>query len=217
MYQELIGNFEKNKNGQNATSMSKYMRNQFEFYGIQSKQRKLLQSNLLKRAKQKMQIDWEEIYKIWNDPHREMQYFVCDYLISMKKFITYEDLPRIEKFIRSKQWWDTIDVLTKLYGQLSLRDPRVSKKMLAYSVEPDFWVRRLSIEHQLLLKDDTDEELLNQILVNNLNSQDFFINKAIGWALRDYSKTNPQWVRNFIKEHQSQLATLSIREGSKYL
>jgi 3-methyladenine DNA glycosylase AlkD len=89
--------------------------------------------------------------------------------------------------------------------------------MLKWSQDPDFWVRRVAIEFQLLRKGETDTALLAQIIENNLGSQEFFINKAIGWALRDYSKTNPAWVADFINRHQEDLSKLSIREGSKYL
>ena len=89
--------------------------------------------------------------------------------------------------------------------------------MRAWSTEDDFWVRRIAIDHQLLRKDRTNTELLETILVNNFGSHEFFINKAIGWALRDYSKTNPDWVRNFIDRHRDQMAALSIKEGSKYI
>lgn len=89
--------------------------------------------------------------------------------------------------------------------------------MLKWSTDPDFWVRRVAIEYQLLRKDQMDTNLLAKILKNNLGSQEFFINKAVGWALRDYSKTNPQWVAKFIADHRDGLAPLSIREGSKYI
>lgn len=89
--------------------------------------------------------------------------------------------------------------------------------MLIWSKDNDFWVRRVAIEHQLLRKDKMNIELLEKILENNLNSSEFFINKAIGWALRDYSKTNPEWVREFIENHVSDMAPLSIKEGGKYL
>ena len=75
----------------------------------------------------------------------------------------------------------------------------------------------MAIEHQLLQKEQTDVQLLEQILINNLNKTEFFINKAIGWALRDYSKTNPDWVREFIEKYKDWLSKLSIKEGSKYL
>ena len=89
--------------------------------------------------------------------------------------------------------------------------------MLEWSTDSDFWVRRVAIEHQLLRKKKMNTDLLAQIIENNLNSQEFFINKAIGWALRDYSKTNSEWARQFIAENYDRMAKLSITEGSKYL
>ena len=89
--------------------------------------------------------------------------------------------------------------------------------MLQWSLDEDKWVRRVAIEHQLLRKDKMNIDLLAEIIENNLGNNEFFINKAIGWALRDYSKTNPVWVKQFIFDHQSAMAPLSIREGSKYI
>ena len=89
--------------------------------------------------------------------------------------------------------------------------------MLEWSTDEDFWVRRIAIDHQLCRKERTNTELLEKILVNNFGSSEFFINKAIGWSLRDYSKTNPDWVRNFVETHKDKMAKLSIREASKYL
>ncbi|GHV97614.1 hypothetical protein lacNasYZ03_04650 [Lactobacillus nasalidis] len=87
--------------------------------------------------------------------------------------------------------------------------------MLAWATDPNIWVRRTAIEFQLGLKEQTDPALLEQILDRNLGRQEFFINKAIGWALRDYSKTRPDWVRNYLASRE--LSSLSRQEGSKYL
>lgn len=135
----------------------------------------------------------------------------------MEKYLTFEDIDHIFNYVKSKQWWDTIDSLIKPIGKIGLRDDRVNDLMLAWSQDDDFWIRRVAIEHQLLRKDKMNIELLNTILENNLGSSEFFINKAIGWALRDYSKTNPDWVKDFISKHHAEMASLSIKEGSKYL
>jgi 3-methyladenine DNA glycosylase AlkD len=89
--------------------------------------------------------------------------------------------------------------------------------MLRWSTDSDFWIRRVAIDHQIGRKEKTDETLLEAILINNFGSKEFFINKAIGWSLREYSKTNPHWVNKFIEKYRSQMASLSIREASKYL
>lgn len=213
--EDLKKNFEKRANEDNAIQMAKYLRNQFVFYGLKSPARRDAYHQILKDEKK--QIDWDLLDQAWNDKHREMQYFVCDYLLAMEKYVSYDDLFKIEHYVRTKQWWDTIDSLMKLYGYVGLKDQRVDQLMLDWSKDPDKWVRRVAIEHQLLRKDKMNTALLSQILENNLESDEFFINKAIGWALRDYSKTNPEWVSDFIDGNYNHLAKLSITEGSKYL
>ncbi|RVU77628.1 DNA alkylation repair protein [Lactobacillus xujianguonis] len=215
--EELKVKFGQKVNLLQAKQLASYMRNQFSFYGLHTPERRLIYHDFLLAEKKSKQINWKLLNEAWQEPEREMQYFVCDYLIAMKKYFTFEEMARIESFVRTKQWWDTIDSLIKPIGDLGLRDKRVDGLMLKWSVDPDIWVRRVAIEHQLLRKEKMNTDLLKKILKNNLNSQEFFINKAIGWALRDYSKTNPDWVRDFIAENCDEMAKLSITEGSKYL
>ena len=140
-----------------------------------------------------------------------------DYLVAMQKFLTYDDVPNIKKYIKSKQWWDTIDGFDRIVGNIAFVDERINDLMIEWSTDEDFWVRRIAIDHQLCRKDKTNTELLEKILINNFGSSEFFINKAIGWSLRDYSKTNPDWVRNFVEVHKQEMDKLSNREASKYL
>ena len=216
-YQELQRTFARDANGKLAEQMSAYMRNQFEFYGYQSVARKKVYHQQLIQEKKQHQINWQLLNQAWNDPHREMQYFVCDYLNRMAGYLSFSDMHRIEQYLHTKQWWDTIDSLIKPIGKLGLRDQRIDKLMLQWSLDEDKWVRRVAIEHQLLRKDKMNIDLLAEIIENNLGNNEFFINKAIGWALRDYSKTNPVWVKQFIFDHRSAMSPLSIREGSKYI
>ena len=140
---------------------------------------------------------------------------MCDYLKALQKFLVFDDIDKIRPFIKTKQWWDTIDSLDTVIGNIN--DLRVDDLMLEWSVSDNIWFRRIAINHQRGRKDKTDTVLLEKILINNLNNNEFFINKAIGWALRDYSKTNTDWVKNFIAKYKPGLSTLSIREASKYL
>lgn len=135
----------------------------------------------------------------------------------MQGQLVYADLKRLELYVQTKQWWDTIDVLDTVIGQIGLSDKRVDQLMLDWSQASDFWLRRIAIDHQRGRKEKTKQELLAQIIDNNLNREEFFINKAIGWALRDYSKTNPPWVKEFLASRKNGLAKLSLREASKYL
>ena len=209
--------FLQNENSNKAKQMKKYLKDQFLFYGYQTPARRNLYAEDLKVEKKTKKIDWKLLDQAWSDPHREMQYFVCDYLIAMKRYLAFSDMDHIEKYVRTKSWWDTIDSLIKPIGYLGLRDERVNDLMLKWSKTDNIWIRRIAIEHQLLRKDQVNTELLAKIIKNNFDSDEFFINKAIGWALRDYSKTNPNWVKNFINKYSERLTPLSVKEGSKYL
>ena len=209
--------FEENKNQEQAISMKKYMRNLFDFYGIQTPKRKAIYKDFLKEEKKNKKIDWNFLDECYNDSHREFQYLVYDYLLALNDYLTYDDIQKIKKYAKTKQWWDTIDFLDKVIGNIGLKDKKVDELMLKWSKDEDFWLRRLAIDHQLGRKEKTNTELLKQIIINNLGSNEFFINKAIGWSLRDYSKTNPKWVKDFIQKHKDQMNKLSIKEASKYI
>lgn len=216
-YLKIKKSFEEDQNFDSAIKMGKYMRNQFIFYGLPTPQRKAVYKNYLKEEKKKKKIDWKFLDECYQDEHREFQYLVFDYLLAMNKYLIYDDIFKIEKYIRTKQWWDTIDFFDKVIGKIGLKDDRVNDLMLKWSVDDDFWIRRIAIDYQLCWKDKTSTELLEQIIVNNLGSDEFFINKAIGWSLRDYSKTNPKWVKEFIIKYQDKMDKLSIKEASKYI
>lgn len=216
-YEELKRKFEESKDKENAISMAKYMRNLFSFYGIPTPKRKAVYKDFLKEEKKLEKIDWELLDQCYQDLHREFQYFVCDYLLAMNKYLTFEDIPKLKQYITEKEWWDTIDCFDSVIGEIGLRDSRVEKLMLEWSKDKDFWLRRIAIDHQLNRKKKTNKELLEQIIVNNFGSEEFFINKAIGWSLREYSKTNPTWVKEFLDKYKDKLNKLSIREASKYI
>ena len=216
-YTEVRKRFEENADPENAVKMAKYMRNRFIFYGIPTPKRKKLYRDFLKEEKRNKIIDWGFLDQCYEDEHREFQYLVADYLSALNSLLTFEDIPAIRKFIDRKQWWDRIDSLDQVIGKIGLRDERVDALMLEWSTDEDFWVRRIAIDHQLLRKDKTNTVLLEKIIVNNFGSDEFFINKAIGWSLRDYSKTDPEWVRDFIERYRNRMDKLSIREAGKYI
>ncbi len=209
--------FEQIEDKNKAESMEKYMRNQFLFYGVPSPKRREVYKEFIKEEKMNKTIDWDFLDKCYKDEHREFQYLVLDYLIALNTYLTYEDIPKITNYIKAKQWWDTIDFLNKIIGNIGLRDSRVNSLLLKWSEDEDIWVRRLAINHQLGRKEKTNIALLEEIITNNFGSDEFFINKAIGWSLRDYSKVNPEWVRVFINRYSDEMSNLSIREASKYL
>jgi len=216
-YLEIKKMFESKEDKENAIAMSKYMRNMFDFYGLPTPKRKEVYNDFIKTEKKSKTIDWEFLNICYKDSHREFQYLVYDYLLAMKQYVSYDDIPKIKEYIVNKSWWDTIDFLCKVIGDIETRDLRVKDLMLEWSKDDNIWIKRTAIEHQLNLKDKTDCELLEKIIVNNFGTDEFFINKAIGWALRDYSKTNSTWVKEFINRYKNQMSDLSIKEASKYI
>lgn len=213
LYEEMI----QHKNEEQARQMSKYMLNKFEYIGIKTPERRKIFKNFFKEYKNEEKIDWEFVNNCWENKYREFQYVAADYLKNMKDKLTIDDIPKLKQFILKKSWWDTIDNLDMTIGALALKDSNMNKILLEWSIDENIWLRRIVIDHQLLRKEKTNTELLEKILKNNLGQAEFFINKAIGWALRDYSKTNPEWVKNFIEKNKEKMAKLSIKEASKYL
>ncbi len=216
-YDEIKHLFEQNRNEDNAIKMSKYMRDQFKFYGIPTPTRKSLYKDLLKEEKGKKIIDWNFLDKCYEDDYREFQYLALDYIENMQKFLNYDDVPKLYKYIKSKQWWDTIDGFDRIVGNIAFKDDRINDLMLKWSKDEDFWLRRIAIDHQLGRKEKTNTKLLEQILLNNFESDEFFINKAIGWSLRDYSKTNPDWVKDFLSKYENKMDKVSLKEAYKYI
>jgi len=214
---DLITDFEENRNELLAESMSKYMQDKFRFLGVRGATRTEIYKKYFPDARKTKTIDWDFVENCWNKEEREFQYVVVYYLKAMQKFLKREDISRLKYLIVTKSWWDTVDLLAKVVGSLVIRIEGYDQIMLEWSKDSNIWLKRVAILYQLSLKDKVDEIILDKILVNNLGDSEFFINKAIGWALRDYAKYNPEWVREFIKKNMDNMANLSIREASKYI
>ncbi|NBK99741.1 MAG: DNA alkylation repair protein, partial [Erysipelotrichia bacterium] len=112
---------------------------------------------------------------------------------------------------------DISDCLDNVIGAIVLCNHNVDSLMLAWSENENMWLRRVAIHYQLNRKENTNTELLANIIIHNLGSNQFFINKAIGTSLREYSKTNPEWVKNFITKYRHNMHKLSIKEASRYI
>jgi 3-methyladenine DNA glycosylase AlkD len=197
-----------------AIKMSAYLKDQFAFLGIQKPERGKLTKEFL-RQKKKEPVDWGFVEKCYARPEREFHYLAVDYILQMKDNLMPDDLKRLESLITRNSWWDTVDMFNIPVGRMFLKYPRITGTLREWMTSDNMWLRRSSIIFQLHLKDKTDTALLAEAIEKNLGSREFFINKAIGWALREYSKTDPEWVRAFINSHE--LAPLSIREASKYV
>lgn len=213
----LVKELEQHRNELLAESMSKYMQDKFRFLGVRGATRTEIYKKYFPDARKNKVIDWDFVERCWNKEEREFQYVVVYYLKAMQKFLKRDDISRLKYLIVTKSWWDTVDLLARVVGSLVIRIEGYDQIMLEWSKDSNIWLKRVAILYQLSLKEKVDKQVLERILVNNLGDSEFFINKAIGWALRDYSKFNPEWVREFIKKNKDNMANLSIREASKYI
>lgn len=132
-YSEVKKRFESNEDQENAIAMSKYMRNRFRFYGLSTPKRKEIYNHLIRSEKKTKTIDWKFLDQRYEDPHREFHYLADDYLLAVKQYVLYEDMPKIENDILHQFWWDTIDFLCKVIGDVGLRDTRVKELMINWS------------------------------------------------------------------------------------
>ena len=199
-----------------AAQMAAYMKNRFTFLGVATPERRQIGKPYL-RADKGRAVDWAFIDTCWASSYREMHYIAADYLHAKQNQLTAADIPRLQTLISRNAWWDSVDSFIRPLGDILRRCPEARGPIEAMSRADDYWLRRAAITAQLLAKDATDTTLLATVINNNLNQREFFINKAIGWALRQYSKTDAAWVRHYIAAHRDGLSTLSIREASKYL
>ena len=213
---DIIQIFYNNRNEEQAIPMAKYMRNLFPFLGLKTPERKALSKKFFKEKKKDKEIDWDFIFRCYELPEREFQYLAIDYMKEVADLFTPDDLGKIGELITTKSWWDTVDAINHVVDHIAMKYPEVKETTILRWMESDnIWLKRISIIFQLKYKEKTDTEFLEKAILRNANTDEFFINKAIGWALREYSKTNKEWVKNFIGNNQ--LSKLSVREGSKYI
>lgn len=214
---EIVELFKTNHNKENAIAMERYMKDNFKFLGIKSPLRKELQKEYLKEISKEKDINYNLVNYLWNQEEREFQYLALDYLVKNKKKLKKEDITLLEEITIRKSWWDTVDLIAShLVGEICKKYPElIDKYIIKWSVDENIWLRRIAILFQLKYKENLDKELLEKIILDNNEDKEFFINKAIGWILREYSKTNPEWVKEFIKNNK--LSNLSVREASKYI
>jgi 3-methyladenine DNA glycosylase AlkD len=152
---------------------------------------------------------------LWAEPEREFAYVASDWLEAATKKGPAELLDVVADLIIDKSWWDTVDGLVHAVGNIVRRFPSLAPRVESWAAEENFWLARAAILHQLSWGDATDTERLSRVCLARAHDGEFFIRKAIGWALRDYAWRNPDWVEAFVEEHRDVLSALSIREATK--
>lgn len=213
--QPLAREFEKHADATKAAGAAAYMRNQFLFYGLPTPLRRQLCKTHMKQALPAYRELPVIVKELWRLPQREYQYFATELVAAFKNIWTIPLTGLTEYMITHKSWWDTVDHITsEITGPYFKRFPeQIAAVTGAWNASADFWLQRSSIMFQKSYKKNTDTRLLAEYILRCAGSREFFIQKAIGWALREYSKTDPRWVKQFVQQHQ--LPALSVREALK--
>ena len=215
---QLTNSLERIKDSHRAIAMKQYMRNQFDFFGVTSVPRKELFSIWKKELPKDLrnELCWELIHELWDMEEREYQYIAMDLLHSWKMVdIREKDGEHLKFLILNKSWWDTVDLLSSnVLGKFGQKFPvKMLEIIEEWSNEDSFWLHRATIIFQLRYKKNTDLNALTSQIIRFQGYKEFLIQKAIGWSLREYAKTDPNWVINFVEENG--IIGLAKREALK--
>ncbi len=214
----LIRLYQQNADPVKAEAQKKYLKDLFPFIGLSSQIRRDLQKTFYSENRYPDRDElFPVVFALWDMPEREYQHTALELLRRYQKKLVKNDIVFIEKLLVQKSWWDTVDGLAawicgsyfKLFPEM--RDEIIEKWMQS----GNFWLQRTCLIFQLHYKEDTDTFLLENIIPRLADEKEFFIRKAIGWILRQYSKTNPSWVSAFVERQP--LSGLSYREATKYI
>ncbi len=217
--QPLLKQYEENRDPVRASQMKKYMKDQYNFYGIGTPARRAMMSAHIKEYGLPEWSKIEEITRgLWEMDERECQSTVIDLLNRMKKKLGPDELPLMEYLIITKSWWDTVDgVAGWLVGAILKKHPELIKPVTTSWMDSgNIWLQRSCLLFQLKYKKDTDLDLLFGFIEALSDHKSFWIRKAIGWVLREYSKTDPQTVQQYVDAHPG-LSGLSKREALKVI
>ncbi len=214
----LISKFENRANDEEAKAMEAYLKNLFPLYGIKAPIRKALFKETFNEFKPELSRDnvIEIVYTLYQKPQRELHYCAIELADRfLKKKYKVTDIDFIEKLITTNSWWDSVDFIAKhILGNYLLQFPdQIPNVIDNFSSSENMWLNRSAILFQLGYKDKTDSQLLFKLCTTHKSSDEFFIKKAIGWALREYSKVNPDAVVSFVSK--TPLKPLSEKEALK--
>jgi len=203
-----------------AVGMQAYMKTDMPFHGVQKPARSLIQRQLVKEFSPADQAEYEAlVLGLWDLTHREEKYLALGVAQHFSSFVDTPSLPLYRRLIVEGAWWDLVDeVATHLIRQLVLQHPKEVWPVVDTWVDDgDMWLRRSAIICQVGAKENTDAKRLFLFCAVRLEEKEFFIRKAIGWALREYAKTDPEAVAGFVEGHRDRLSGLSFREATKHI
>lgn len=209
--------FKENSNAENAVVMSKYMKDNFSFFGIKTdERRRIFKTVWVENQKEVFENTRETALLLFSKKERELHYCALEILMkNLKNNYQINDIHLIETLITTNSWWDSVDVIAKfiLGGYLQQFPLETDNVISRFSNSDNMWLNRSAILFQLGYKQKTNFDLLKLICEKHKTSTEFFIQKAIGWALREYAKTNPEAVKDFVSV--SNLKKLSEKEALK--
>lgn len=224
LVRDLRATMEELADPERAGAQRAYMKSSLPYYGISSPDLREALRDPLRTHRLASFEDWEAaIRMLWDTAlHREEWYAA----LAIAEYRWYHDwrtgmraLPLFLHMIRAGAWWDVCDTIaSRLIGDLLRAHPEeMTPTLVAWADHDHMWVRRVAILSQLKAKDRTDTTLLAATIEPNLGDREFFIRKGIGWALREYSKTDPVWVQEFVETHVDRLSPLSMKEALKVI
>ena len=215
---QLEEDFKKQGDRNIAEKQESYLKNQFELYGIPTPLRKETQKPFLLKNNLPLKSELTKITEeLWAKPQREFQYFAIDLNRKYLKKIEFQDIELFELMITNKSWWDTVDLIaTNLVGAyFKLFPEQIIPVTEKWMDSGNMWLQRTCLIFQLKYKEAIDNKLLSDYILLLKDTNEFFINKAIGWILREYTRTNPQWVIDFVETYE--LSNLSKREALRLI
>lgn len=214
----LAEQFSASANPEKAPWMAKYTKDQFDFYGVSAPLRKELTRAHFKEFGLPSLANLDAIMlEAWDYP-REMQYSAIDALVRMRKKLAPEHIPLLEQLTTTKCWWDTTDgIAPNVLGFILMEKEELAKmKIVEWIASDNRWLQRSAILYQLKYKQKLNRELLMLAIDAQAHSKEFFIRKAMGWVLREYAKTDPAWVVQFV-DSRPELSNLTKREALKHI
>nr|MDE0501229.1 DNA alkylation repair protein [bacterium] len=219
MEKAIVEAFSAHRDPARAEGMSAYMKHRFPFMGISSPERRRLAQVALAGLPPPTDDDLLEFARAcWERPEREYQYAAIDQLRKATKRLGEEFLTELRWMIVTKPWWDSCDPLSgTVVGGIVKRFPGSASVMEEWIADEDLWLRRAALLHQLKWKEDCDQERLFRFCRQTMEEKDFFIRKAIGWALRQHARVAPAEVSRYLTANRGRLSGLSFREAAKHL
>ncbi len=204
-----------------AEHMKAYLLDQFDFLGLQAPVRRQAVRGLGKLKWHSADDVLATAELLWQQPQREYRYTAVDLLRQHSAMLSVSELPVLQALLLREPWWETVDGLSAVIAEVMhaavQQEPNAAKVMDVWLKHPSHWVRRSAMLHQLGWRLDTDPTRLFGYAQQLADEKEFFIRKAMGWALRDYARWNPQAVTDFLMEHRNTLSSLTVREAAKHL